>query len=227
MGLILSLETATDVCSLALHYDGRLIVDFNLFLEKAHSSSLANLVEKAFESTGFKKSEIDAVAVSQGPGSYTGLRIGTSLAKGICFGLDKPLIAINTLEAIAWQAHKFFPGNLLCPMIDARRMEVYHMLKGPGFSTIQETTNLIVDENSFADLLTKQQICFFGNGANKCKQLLNHHPNAIFVDNLHASAWSVGELANQKFIEQDFEDLAYFEPFYLKEFIPGKPKKVV
>ena len=227
MGLILSLETATDACSVAIHKDGRIIIDFNLFLEKAHSSSLANLVDKAFESAGLKKTEIDAVAVSKGPGSYTGLRIGTSLAKGICFGLDKPLIAVNTLEAMAWQAHSLYTNTILCPMIDARRMEVYHLLKAPDFSTIQETTNLVVDEKSFADLLDKNLICFFGNGAAKCKQVLGHHSNAIFADNLQASAWSVGELANKKFIEQDFEDLAYFEPFYLKEFIAGKPKKLV
>jgi len=227
MGLILSLETATDVCSVALHRDDRLIIDFNLFMEKAHSNSLASLVGQAFEFAGLAKTELDGVAVSKGPGSYTGLRIGTSLAKGICYGLDKPLIAINTLEAMAWQAHHIFTKALLCPMIDARRMEVYHLLKDSNFSTIQETTNLIVDTNSFADLLENQPICFFGNGATKCKQELNHHSNAIFVDNIQASASSVGELANIKFMEQDFEDLAYFEPFYLKEFVAGKPKKLV
>ncbi|NNF21328.1 MAG: tRNA (adenosine(37)-N6)-threonylcarbamoyltransferase complex dimerization subunit type 1 TsaB [Saprospiraceae bacterium] len=227
MGLILSLETATDVCSVALHDDGQLIVDFNLLVEKAHSTSLANLVEKALDFAGSNQKELDAVAVSKGPGSYTGLRIGTSLAKGICFGLDKPLIAINTLEALAWQAHHFFKEALLCPMIDARRMEVYHLLKDPNFETIRETTNLVVDENSFNDLLENQTICFFGNGAGKCKKMLDHQSNAIFVDNIHASASSVGELANKKLIEGDFEDLAYFEPFYLKEFVAGKPKKLV
>jgi tRNA threonylcarbamoyladenosine biosynthesis protein TsaB len=227
MGLILSLETATDVCSVALHSDERLIIDFNLFIEKAHSNSLATLVEQAFEFAGLAKSELDAVAISKGPGSYTGLRIGISLAKGICYGLDKPLIAINTLEAMAWQVHHLFTKVILCPMIDARRMEVYHLLKDPNFQTIQETTNLVVDENSFADLLKDQSICFFGNGATKCKEVLNQHSNAIFADDIQASASSIGVLANMKFIDQEFEDLAYFEPFYLKEFVAGKPKKLV
>lgn len=227
MGLILSLETATDVCSVALHRDSQLIIDFNIFIEKAHSNSLAHLVDQAFEFAGLAKNELDAVAVSKGPGSYTGLRIGTSLAKGICYGLDKPLIAINTLEAMAWQAHHLYTKAILCPMIDARRMEVYHLLKDQDFTTIQDTTNLVIDANSFADLLEKQSLCFFGNGVAKCKQVLDHHSNAIFVDNIQASASSVGELANIKLIDQDFEDLAYFEPFYLKEFVAGKPKKLV
>jgi len=227
MSLILSLDTATEVCSVAIHNENKLIVDFNLFLEKAHSNSLAKLVEQAFDFAGVDKSDLSAVAISKGPGSYTGLRIGTSLAKGICFGLDIPLVAINTLEAMTWQVHALYPEAVLCPMIDARRMEVYYLLKEPGFLTTQETTNLVVDENSFSDLLTNREVCFFGNGANKCKEVLGHRPNAIFVDNIHTSAKSVGELAYLKFMEQDFEDLAYFEPFYLKEFIAGKPKKLV
>jgi len=227
MSLILSLETATDVCSVALHREGQKIIDFNLFVEKAHSNSLAMLVQQSFEFAGIKKSELNAVAVSKGPGSYTGLRIGTSLAKGICYGLNIPLIAINTLEAMAWQVHILFPEAILCPMIDARRMEVYYLLKDKNFLTIADTSNLVVESSSFSDLLTRDEVCFFGNGSSKCMEVLDHHQNALFVDGIHASAKFVGDCAYEKFLKQDFEDLAYFEPFYLKEFIAGKPRKLV
>lgn len=227
MALILSLETATDVCSVALHENGKLIADLNLYLDKSHSNALAALVDQLFAFTDLQKKDLKAVAVSKGPGSYTGLRIGTSLAKGICFGLDIPLIAINTLEAMAWQVKTQYQDIILCPMIDARRMEVYYLLKDQRFHTIQDATNLVVDENSFHDLLEKQHVCFFGNGALKCQNFLGTRSNTIFVDDIHALAKSVGELAAKKYENSDFEDLAYFEPFYLKEFKAGKPKKLV
>ena len=227
MSLILSIETATEVCSVALHDNGKAVAECNLFLQKAHSTSLASLTGQIFELTGQKKTDLEAVAISKGPGSYTGLRIGTSLAKGICYGLDIPLISINTLEAMAWQVKSIFPGKILCPMIDARRMEVYHLLKDAHFNTIQETINLIIDSTSFSTLLKGQSVCFFGNGAEKCKNFLGNYPNALFVDNIHASAKYIGELAFKKYLCQDFEDLAYFEPYYLKEFVAGKPKKLV
>lgn len=227
MSLILSLETATDVCSVALHKEGHLIADFNLFLEKAHSTALAGLVNQILDLAGYERSDLKAIAVSKGPGSYTGLRIGTSLAKGICFGLGIPLIAVNTLEGMAWQVQTIHPDKLLCPMIDARRMEVYHLIKDHNFNTIVETINLVVEKASFSNLLDKQSVCFFGSGSEKCKQVLGNHSNAIFVDNIEASAKTVGELAYKKYREKEFEDLAYFEPYYLKEFVAGKPKKLV
>jgi tRNA threonylcarbamoyladenosine biosynthesis protein TsaB len=227
MSLILSLETSTDVCSVALHKEGHLIADFNLFLEKAHSTALADLVDQILNLTGYKKSDLRAIAVSKGPGSYTGLRIGTSLAKGICFGLGIPLIAVNTLDGLAWQVHSFHPDKLLCPMIDARRMEVYHLIKDQSFKTIKETVNLVVEESSFSETLDEQSVCFFGNGSEKCKETIGNPSNAIFVDGIMASAKSIGELAYKKYNEKEFEDLAYFEPYYLKEFIAGKPKKLV
>lgn len=227
MGFILSLETATNVCSVALHENGQLRLDFSLYVEKAHSTHLADLIERSIGLSGIKKTDLSAVAISKGPGSYTGLRIGTSMAKGICFGLNIPLIAIDTLEALAWQLHNYFPGTILCPMIDARRMEVYYLLKDEHFETIHETDNLIVTNESFQDLLDIQPVCFFGNGAIKCKELLGGHPNARFIDSISASATSIGALAESKYENQDFEDLAYFEPFYLKQYIAGKPKKLV
>ena len=227
MALILSLETATDVCSVALHEEGKLVIDFSIFLQKAHSSSLAGLTEQALKFAKKNKQDLNAVAISKGPGSYTGLRIGTSLAKGLCFGLNIPLIGINTLVGLARQLKDIYPEAILCPMLDARRMEVYYLLKDKEFKTVHETSNLILDENSFSEILQKQQICFIGNGARKFKDMLIAQPNAIFASEVQASAKSIGELAAERYQDNDFEDLAYFEPFYLKEFIAGKPKKLV
>jgi len=227
MSLILSLETATDVCSVALHDNDRLIVDFNLHVERAHSKSLAKLVDEVFQYSGLKKIELGAVAVSKGPGSYTGLRIGTSLAKGICFGLNIPLIAVNTLEAMAYQVSVAFSKSYLCPMIDARRMEVYCLIKDGNFNDVLDTHNKVIEETSFSDLLVSNQVVFFGNGSGKCQEILGVNNNAIFVEGIEASAKFIGALANKKYIEKDFEDLAYFEPFYLKEFRAGKPRTLV
>ncbi len=223
--LILSIETSTSVGSVALHKGGILVSAYELHAEKSHSGALTPMVEQIFKYTGYTLQDLDAIAISKGPGSYTGLRIGTSTAKGLCFALDKPLIAINTLEAMAAQVARINPGKaLLCPMLDARRMEVYCLLAEPGGNMLEETHPLVVAEDAFAGYLSERQVLFFGNGAPKCKPVLGHLPNALFVEGIYPVAVEIGYLAAQAFDKGQFEDVAYFEPFYLKEFQGPKLK---
>jgi tRNA threonylcarbamoyladenosine biosynthesis protein TsaB len=173
---------------------------------------------------------LDAVAISKGPGSYTGLRIGTSTAKGICYAIGAKLIAINTLKAMAFGISKFYKDTtLLCPMLDARRMEVYCLVCRNDMSSIEKTQAKIIDQSSFENLLAKHEMVFFGNGAPKCKPLLQKSPNATFIDGIYTSAANIGDLAWRSFQNDQFEDVAYFEPFYLKDFVAKKPsaKKLV
>ena len=223
MKIILSIETATPVCSVALHQEGKILGIYELHSEKSHSEQLSVLIEQICKQNNLTLKEISAVAVSQGPGSYTGLRIGTATAKGLCFALQKPLIAVNTLEAMVWQISDWVePNTLLCPMIDARRMEVYCLLANPEKEILEPTQALIVEESSFEKYLSEQKIVFFGNGASKCKDILKHQ-NAIFWENLHPSARSIGQIAWQKYQSAVFENLIYFEPFYLKDFVGMQP----
>ncbi len=169
---------------------------------------------------------IDAVAISKGPGSYTGLRIGASTAKGICYALDARLIAINTLKSMAHGMAKYYEKNtILCPMIDARRMEVYCLVTDTDLNTLEPTQAKIIDENSFSPLLEKHKMVFFGNGAMKCKPLLGHYRNAIFIEGEYPSAEHSGTLAWNKWKKKQFEDVAYFEPFYLKDFVAKKTSR--
>jgi tRNA threonylcarbamoyladenosine biosynthesis protein TsaB len=222
MKIILSIETATPICSVALHYEHRLLSIYELHSEKSHSEQLTVLIEQICKQNNILLKDISAVAVSKGPGSYTGLRIGTATAKGLCFALQKPLVAVNTLEAMVWQISAWVePETLLCPMIDARRMEVYCLLANTKKEILEPTQALIVEPHSFEKYLSEQKIIFFGNGAKKCKDILKH-PNAIFWENLYPSARSVGQIAWQKYQQAEFENLIYFEPFYLKDFVSGK-----
>ena len=230
MSTILSIETSTNTSSVALHKEGTLVSSLNLHVEKSHSEYLTSSIEFLLKTSGIQKNELDAVAISKGPGSYTGLRIGTSTAKGICYALDLKLIAVNTLEAMAHgllslQTKK----ELVCPMIDARRMEVYCLLMEPDGTIIEPTQAKIIDESSFGSFLESRSITFFGNGAKKCKSALLHQSNATFLDDIYPSAEHIGAIATKYFGEQRFEDVAYFEPFYLKDFIAKKPsaKKMV
>ena len=228
MTYILSIETATKVCSVALHQDGVLVVSQHLHIDKSHSGLLTVLIKNCLEYAGISMQHIGAVAVSAGPGSYTGLRIGTSTAKGLCFAADLPLIAVNTLEAMAADVARFAPANaLLCPMIDARRMEVYCLLANKELQIIAPQAPKVIDEHSFKQELDEQLIYFFGDGAAKCKAVLGQHPHAHFVDEVVPSAVPIGALAYQLFQKEAFEDLAYFEPVYLKEFQGSKPKTLV
>jgi tRNA threonylcarbamoyladenosine biosynthesis protein TsaB len=225
--LILSLDTSTRSCSVAVHQNGLLLACYALFTDKSSSGMLTTLIQNTVEHAGFQLTDLDVVAVAKGPGSYTGLRIATSTVKGLCFALDKPLVAINTLEAMAAQLSGSLPAAdyLLCPMIDARRMEVFCAVFDQKINAIQTTQALIIDDNAFAELLAKHKIVFFGDGADKCKTALDANPNAIFIETqIYPSAKTVGELALKAIDSQQFEDLETFEPYYLKDFVGTTPR---
>jgi tRNA threonylcarbamoyladenosine biosynthesis protein TsaB len=224
MTLILSIDTSTSVCSVALHQDTQLLGLYELFTEKSHASAITILIDNLMQQSGHQLTDLSAIAVSKGPGSYTGLRIGVATAKGLCYSLDKPLIAISTLQAMAYGLSSQYPANnyLYCPMIDARRMEVYCEIFDSQQQSVLPIDARIITEESFADLLAQQEIIFFGDGAAKCKSLLQHSGNALFIDNLYPSAKFIGALALKKHQMESFENIAYFEPFYLKEFFYKK-----
>ena len=225
MSLLLSIDSATKVCSVALHEDGSLLASQHLYMDKSHSGLLTVLVDHVLQYAGGKMTDLSAVAVSEGPGSYTGLRIGASTAKGLCFALDIPLVTVGTLEAMAQGVSRYTEeGGLLCPMIDARRMEVYCLLANKAAEVIKAPQAKIIDENSFQEELEAQKIYFFGDGAAKCKSIIGGHRNARFIKEVVPSAVHVGEIGWQKFMESDLADVAYFEPYYLKEFYSPKPK---
>lgn len=224
MALILSLESATPVCSVALFEGAKLLDSSHLQIPQSASSKLAVMIDEVLKRCNVSPKQLNAVAVSSGPGSYTGLRIGVASAKGLCFALSIPLIAVNTLESMVSQvADRSNEGDLLCPMLDARRMEVYCLLALADGRVIQETQAKVIDESSFQSELSKNKIIFFGNGAAKCRDVIQH-TNAVFLDDVFPSAVDIGRLAFAKFESQTFEDLASFEPFYLKDFMVKKPK---
>jgi tRNA threonylcarbamoyladenosine biosynthesis protein TsaB len=225
MALILSLETSTTVCSVALHDTGKLIASAEMHKEQSHASKLAVLIDQLVKLADISISAIQAIAVSEGPGSYTGLRIGVSTAKGLCFALGIPLISVGTLSLLAkqMQLKSILDNNTwLCPMIDARRMEVYCQLFDREMDTMQTIEAKVIDEESFKESLTNHRIIFFGDGAAKCKSAIKH-PNAFFVDAIVPSAKELGILASEKFLKNELENLVSFEPFYLKEFLIKKP----
>ncbi|MBN2350838.1 MAG: tRNA (adenosine(37)-N6)-threonylcarbamoyltransferase complex dimerization subunit type 1 TsaB [Bacteroidales bacterium] len=234
MALILNIETATHVCSVGLSKDGKTIALKESIEEKSHAASLTVFIEKILHAQKLSIQNLDAICVSKGPGSYTGLRIGVSTAKGLCYGSDKPLLSVITFQNMCMAAkespaiHKL-TGNfseevLLCPMIDARRMEVFTALYDWNLNKVSDIEAKIIDEKSFEKTLHKKQILFFGNGADKCRPYLNH-PNAGFLGNINPSAQYMSAIAESLFQRRSFEDVAYFEPFYLKDFIPTVPKK--
>lgn len=239
--MILSIDTSTTGCSVALHDDSRLLACYELFTERTSSSLLTTLINNVVQHTGHQLADLDAIAVAKGPGSYTGLRIAVATAKGLCFALDKPLLAVNTLRAMTEQVRRYFslerqlgliphgdasPVSLLfCPMIDARRMEVYCALHNAEGLDILPTTAKIIDDQSFAEELERGRILFFGDGAAKCRPILSQHPNARFLEQpVHPSAQAVGALAYVGFQGRQFENLTTFEPFYLKEFMSTQKK---
>ena len=220
--LILLIETATSSCSVAVAENGMILACKELNEQNIHASYITLFIDEVMKSACKNYSDLDAVAISKGPGSYTGLRIGVSTAKGLCFALDIPLISVDTLEAMADGARKIVENQgtelLFCPMIDARRMEVYTALYSVKLEEIAKVKALILDENSFSEYFENNRIVFFGDGAEKCKSLYAEHANAIFID-FENSASHLNHLAFQKFNDQVFEDVAYFEPFYLKDFV--------
>jgi tRNA threonylcarbamoyladenosine biosynthesis protein TsaB len=225
MALILNIETATQVCSVCLT-DGESVLSVRESHEKnIHAAKVTVFSEEVLQEAGKEMKDLEAIAVSMGPGSYTGLRIGVSAAKGFCFALDIPLIAVPTLQSMALGAFNMIRETdvLYAPMIDARRMEVYTALFDHHNKEVRKTEALIIDGSSFDDQLQSSSICFFGDGAEKCKEVLL--PRGMkYIDNVHPSAINMAMLSLKKFNAAEFEDLAYFEPYYLKDFIAGKPK---
>jgi tRNA threonylcarbamoyladenosine biosynthesis protein TsaB len=227
MALILSLETSTDVCSVALHDDQVLVGESSISEPQAHASRLAPLIQQLLSSFSVSPAQLKAVAVSAGPGSYTGLRIGASTAKGICFALGIPLVSVPTLHLIAYQGSFANPdGALLCPMIDARRMEVYMQVFDKELKIIRNVEAVVIDENSFSELLGQHKMLFFGNGAGKCREVIRN-ANAVFLEGISPSATFLGDLAVRKFQSGDVEDVVSFKPFYLKDFIAKKAQPLL
>ena len=228
MSCIIHIETATDVCSVALSENGKILAHQEDYEGPNHSVVLGPFVDEMLSFADSHAIPVDAVAVSCGPGSYTGLRIGVSMAKGVCYGRNLHLIGVSTLELLCVPlllSEQIPDDALLCPMIDARRMEVYSAIYTPSLDTVKGITADIIDGNSYAEFLEKHPVVFFGNGADKCKEVIKH-PNAKFLDGVKPLAKNMLPLAEKSFLQGKFEDVAYFEPFYLKEFVATKPKKL-
>ena len=221
--MILCIETSTSCCSAAICKDGVAVASRENMNGANHASELPVFIEQLLAEASANQWQIDAVALSQGPGSYTGLRIGTSIAKGICYGMNIPLIPIDTLQILCAAVEKDIPADvLLCPMLDARRMEVYtaqYIFKNKEIEIRKEVEAQIIDDQVFADTLSQQSIYFFGNGAEKCKKVIDS-PNAHFIDNILPHAKYMGRLAEVA-KQLDTKQMAYYEPFYLKEFVPA------
>ena len=234
--LILHIETATDICSVAISKGDQQLALVESGPERSHATLLNQFIRKAIAQSGKELQQLDAIAVSKGPGSYTGLRIGVSTAKGLAYALEQPLLACGTVENMAYAsmehtevrklAQHFGNSLLLCPMLDARRMEVYAAFYTTTISAVKEVSADIIDENSYSDMLAEHQVCFFGNGAVKCREVLTSQ-NAHFVDGLNPSAGSMVIPVLRHYRQEQFEDVAYFEPFYLKDFVATKPRKKV
>ena len=234
MALILNIETATEVCSVALA-DEKGLKDHLVNTEgRSHAALLTTFVDTILKKNNILPDQLDAIAVSSGPGSYTGLRIGVSAAKGLCYGTGKPLLSIPTLQCMAYgfighipevQKHSY-KDVWLCPMIDARRLEVYTAFFDMNGVFQSEISAAIIDEKSFNQVLTERKVIFFGNGSDKCKTIIQHS-NAIFHEGFLPSAMDMAALSQQHYLEKKFMDVAYFEPFYLKDFVDTVPKNKV
>ncbi|WP_425390154.1 tRNA (adenosine(37)-N6)-threonylcarbamoyltransferase complex dimerization subunit type 1 TsaB [Ekhidna sp.] len=223
MALILSIETSTKVCSVALHRSGELLATQSHQVEKSHSSLLPGIGLEVCKEADVTFNDLDAVAVSAGPGSYTGLRIGVSTAKGICYTLKKSLIAIPSLDVMTEAVRgKFLGDHLLCPMMDARRMEVYTQLEDQDGKKIWDLQPKILDEQSFKEF--EKPLYLFGDGMPKFREIVDQD-NLIFIDGIFPDAQNMGRLAFEKYQNETFEDVAYFEPNYLKEWRTTTPKK--
>ncbi len=232
MSLILCIETGTDICSVGIARDGELMSLRESDQGRDHAKQVAVFVDELLRETGVKPDELDAVAVGMGPGSYTGLRIGVSFAKGLCYGLNIPLLAVGSLEALTDVAIKDYEAGIiqvegwdeafLCPMVDARRMEVYTQIFNSRCEAQSEVSAEIITEESFSQWRAKGKLVIFGNGAAKCQEML---PDAIYI-NVAPSARGLTRIAHQLFEAGKTVDIAYFEPFYLKDFvvIPSKKK---
>lgn len=222
MSYILNIETATKNCSVALAKDGITILCKEIAEEGySHAERLHVFIEEIIKETGITLQDLSAIAVSQGPGSYTGLRIGVSAAKGLCYALDIPLIAVDTLQALAAQVT--ISSGLIIPMIDARRMEVYSAIFSPSLEKKREVLAQIIDENSFED--RQETLYFIGDCAEKCKSVLTKENHVFLEEIVYPSAKEMSALSFEKFKISDTVDVAYFEPYYLKDFMITAPKK--
>ena len=230
MSCILNIETSTNVCSVAVSQDGSCIFNKEDNEGPNHAVILGVFVQEALSFIDSHAIPLDAVAVSCGPGSYTGLRIGLSMAKGICYGRDVKLIAIPTLELMCVPlllGEKINEENaLLCPMIDARRMEVYSQFFDRALKEVRSINADIVENNTYDDILAQQPVYFFGNGAEKCHEVLTHH-NAHIIEGIVPLAKNMYPLAEKRMANEQFEDVAYFVPFYLKDFVAKEAKKLL
>ena len=227
MALILNIETATDVCSVALSESGKVISEAEHTEGYQHASKITLLIEQCMREANKKLPEVNAIAVSAGPGSYTGLRIGLSTAKGLCYGLGIPLISVSTLEALAARSHQVYPNaDYYIPMIDARRMEVYTSFFDSKMTKVKEDHALIIHKDSFDDLLGDGlRIIFSGNGMDKFRVILNARKSFIFSENKCAAS-NLAAIADRKHQQGIYEDPAYYVPFYLKSPNITKPKKI-
>jgi tRNA threonylcarbamoyladenosine biosynthesis protein TsaB len=225
MPLILSIETATPVCTVAVHRAGKLLAQAEFHLEKVHATVLTPTISFLLQQCGLQKQELSAIAVSKGPGSYTGLRIGVAVAKGLCFSLNIPLIGVDTLEAMAWGMGPLATKDqsLICPMLDARRMEVYCALFDASGRRLAPTQAVVVDESFPDKMFAGSNVVCCGDGVDKCKPILQPFRNTYVADAVYPLAKSVGALASLRYEQRQFENLVDFEPYYLKEFF--KPTK--
>jgi tRNA threonylcarbamoyladenosine biosynthesis protein TsaB len=214
---ILGIETSGDICSVAIIQDDEIKCSYSLTRNNSHSEVLLKMIDECLLLNQIDKRELSAIAVSDGPGSYTGLRIGASTAKGLCMGLDIPLISVSTLLSMANEVKKYYTKEdiLLCPMIDARRMEVYYSMYNTDLTLVHEPQPMILDQSSFGDTLRNKKVLFFGNGSPKFQNIIDQ-PNAFFIEDIHPRARYVCHLASKKFDLENFEDADLYEPAYLK-----------
>ena len=230
MSCILNIETSTDVCSVAISDSGQVIFNKEDHSGPNHAVKLGVYVDEALDFLDSHGLPLEAVAVSCGPGSYTGLRIGVSMAKGICYGRGVKLIAVPTLELMAVPVllgeHPEEEDSLIVPMLDARRMEVYAEVLDCALKVVRPIQADIVDADTYKEYLDQHHVYFFGNGAAKCMETINH-PNAHLVEGIEPLAKNMAPLAEKRFVEGKFEDVAYFVPFYLKDFVAKMPKKLI
>lgn len=230
MSCILHIETSTSVCSVAVSEDGKVIFDKADRTGNNHAEALGSFVDEAMSFADSHAIPLDAVAVSGGPGSYTGLRIGVSMAKGVCYALDIPLISVSTLELmcvpVLLRYDDMEENALLCPMIDARRMEVYASLYDRALKPVRDIQADVVDSDTYRKWLDDRPVYFFGNGAAKCIETINH-PNAHIIDGIEPLAKWMMPLAEKKMLNNIHEDVAYYVPFYLKDFVAKTPKKLL
>jgi tRNA threonylcarbamoyladenosine biosynthesis protein TsaB len=225
MAYILNIETSTKNCSVSIANNGEVVAIKELNNgDYSHAEVLHIFIDDILKSNGILSSELDAIAVSKGPGSYTGLRIGVSAAKGLSFAHNIPLISVDTLKVLASSIN--VTDGYIAPMIDARRLEVYTSVFDCELNLVSPTEAKVIDSDSYQEYLESQKVSFLGDGSEKCKSILTHK-NAHFIDNHHPSAKEMAILSYDKFKKEEFEDVAYFEPFYLKDFIviPEKKRK--